>query len=80
MLHFIPAYNIGGVESLIMSLYKNIDRSKVQFDFLVETPEWLESFNEIKKRGGQVHQLKELNKKKPFQYINQIKNFFKVHS
>ena len=26
--------NIGGVETFIMNVYKNINRSKVQFDFL----------------------------------------------
>lgn len=76
VLHFIPAYDIGGVESLIMSLYRNVDKSRVQFDFLVETQEWLEEFNEIVAYGGRVYQLKLLNKKKPLQYIKQIKNFF----
>ncbi len=28
---------VGGTESLIMNWYRNIDRSKVQFDFLVRS-------------------------------------------
>ena len=80
VLHFIPAYNIGGVESLIMCLYRNIDKSKVQFDFLVETQEWREDFDEIVENGGHVHQLNLLNKKKPLQYIEQIKIFFQKNA
>ena len=80
VLHFIPAFNIGGVESLIMSLYRNIDKSKIQFDFLVETEEEIEDFNEIKKYGGNIHYLQKLNKKNPFKYIKQIKDFFMNNS
>ena len=28
--------NPGGVENFIMNIYRNIDRSKIQFDFLLE--------------------------------------------
>ena len=28
--------NIGGTETFIMNLYRNIDREKIQFDFLVD--------------------------------------------
>ncbi len=80
VLHFIPAFSIGGVESLIMSLYRNIDKKNVQFDFLVETQEWLEDFNEIVEYGGKVFKLQLLNKRKPLRYIKQIKDFFYKHA
>ena len=31
--------NSGGVESVIMNYYRNIDRTKLQFDFLTNTPD-----------------------------------------
>ena len=34
VLHVVVNMNRGGAETLIMNLYRNIDRSKVQFDFL----------------------------------------------
>lgn len=77
VLHFIPGYYIGGIESLIMSLYENIDKTRMQFDFLVETQEWLEDFEKITKNGGNVYQIKPLNKKNPLLYIKEIKEFFK---
>jgi glycosyltransferase involved in cell wall biosynthesis len=80
VLHFIPAFSIGGMESLIMSLYRCIDRTQVQFDFLVETQEWNSDFKSIEKLGGQVLQIKPLNKKKPLAYLKQIKDFFNQHA
>lgn len=79
VLHSIPGYGVGGIESLIMSLYRQIDKSLIQFDLLVETQEWLPDFEEIVQNGGRVHQLTPFNKKKPFQYISELKDFFKKH-
>ena len=75
-LHFIPAFSIGGVESLIMSLYRNTDRTKVQFDFLIEVDDDLEVFNEIKEMGGNVYCLPKLEKNHLLRYIKQIESFF----
>ena len=35
ILHVLGVLNMGGAESRIMDLYRNMDRSQVQFDFLV---------------------------------------------
>lgn len=35
VLHVIGAMDRGGAETMIMNLYRAIDRTKVQFDFLV---------------------------------------------
>ena len=29
----------GGAETLVMNIYRTIDRSSIQFDFIVHTPE-----------------------------------------
>ena len=34
ILQIVGRMDRGGIETLIMNLYRNIDRSKVQFDFL----------------------------------------------
>ncbi len=38
VLHIIPSLSIGGIESLVVAMYENIDRSKFQFDFAVFNP------------------------------------------
>ena len=44
----------GGVESMIMNLYQNIDRKKVQFDFFVECTSKIIREDSIKELGGNV--------------------------
>ena len=53
VLHVFGGLGTGGTESLIMNWYRNIDRSKIQFDFLVRSPDdnYLE---EITALGGRV--------------------------
>ena len=35
VLHVTTVLRAAGIESFIMSIYRNIDRNKVQFDFMV---------------------------------------------
>lgn len=35
VLHVLTAMNFAGTETLLMNIYRNIDRSKIQFDFVV---------------------------------------------
>ena len=35
VLQVMSSMNRGGAETMIMNIYRNIDRSKVQFDFVV---------------------------------------------
>ena len=43
----IGSLNIGGSQIFVMNLYRNIDRNKVQFDFIVDHPNELYLANEI---------------------------------
>lgn len=44
----------GGVEAVVMNYYRHIDRSKVQFDFLVDSDSTLVPRDEIVSLGGRV--------------------------
>ena len=37
ILNIVPNMRAAGVETFIMNVYRNIDRTKVQFDFLVHS-------------------------------------------
>lgn len=39
ILHILQRMEAGGTQALLMNIYRNIDRRKVQFDFLVEYPD-----------------------------------------
>lgn len=61
----------GGVEAVIMNYYRHIDRSKIQFDFVVDGYEKTILDDEIKSLGGKVYHV-EPYKKNIFRYMNQI--------
>ena len=52
VLHITEELSAAGIESFIMNIYRRIDRTKVQFDFLVmrDTKEYYEE--EILSMGG----------------------------
>ena len=45
----------GGVEAVIMNYYRNIDRSKVQFDFIVDSDSTFIPREEIESLGGRIY-------------------------
>lgn len=53
VLHVLGGLGTGGAESLIMNWYRNIDRTKIQFDFLVRSPD-ANYLHEIESLGGRV--------------------------
>lgn len=54
ILHIIGKMDRAGAETMLMNLYRNIDRSKVQFDFVTFTDEVGDYDAEITKLGGKI--------------------------
>ena len=52
ILQVFYGMNCGGAENMIMNIYRNIDREKVQFDFLSHYGKEAEFNNEIRSLGG----------------------------
>ena len=79
ILHVVPNMNMGGLETFIMNVYRNIDRSKIQFDFLMHYKE--ESFydKEIKNLGGKIYHFSLRNDSNIFKYLKELNSFFKEH-
>lgn len=57
ILIFGMTENPGGVESFLMNYYRNIDKSKVQFDFLCNTHRRVAYEEELEKLGGHVYHI-----------------------
>lgn len=55
VLHMIGSLEIGGSQSLIMNIYRKIDRDEIQFDFIVDHPERDFFKKEIESLGGQIY-------------------------
>lgn len=80
ILQVVGSMNYGGIQSYIMNLYRNIDNSKVQFDFIVHTDEEQAFDNEIKSLGGKIFNCPKYTGKNHFQYKAWWKVFFREHA
>lgn len=66
---------IGGIETFLMNYYRNLDRNKIQFDFIC--PYHSLCFeSEIKKMGGVIYYIPNF-KKHPIKYYKEIKRIIK---
>lgn len=54
ILHIVGKMDRAGAETMLMNLYRNIDRSQVQFDFMVFTEDEGDYDEEIKSLGGEI--------------------------
>ena len=57
VLHAVTYMGRGGIETMIMNYYRQIDRSKVQFDFLVHRDFRADYDDEIESLGGRIYRL-----------------------
>lgn len=79
VLHVIGQMNYGGAETLIMSLYRNIDRSRVQFDFVESACKEAAFDSEIRSLGGRVYHCPHYNAMNHQTYVHWWKEFFRSH-
>lgn len=75
----IGSLDIGGSQSFVMNIYRKIDRSKVQFDFIIDHPENDYYASEIEEMGGKVFRFKTFTGRNYFSMVNEWKNFFSTH-
>ena len=80
VLHVIGIMNRGGAENMIMNLYRGIDRTKIQFDFVEHTSDHAAFDDEILSMGGHIYYCPRYNGKNHFSYIRWWKNFFQDHA
>ena len=71
--------NRGGAETLAMNVYRTIDRTKIQFDFIVHTQNRCDYDDEVERLGGKIYRLPQYNVANHFEYKRAWKDFFKGH-
>ena len=79
VLHIVTHMNRGGLETMIMNYYRQIDKDKIQFDFLVHREYRGDYDDEIELLGGKIYRLPVLNPL-DINYRRVIDSFFKEHS
>lgn len=84
VLQIVGQMNNAGVETVVMNYYRNIDRSKIQYDFIIGSDSKYAPIEEIEALGGKVYIVAPY--KKILTYLNEVyriikKNNYKiVHS
>jgi glycosyltransferase involved in cell wall biosynthesis len=68
----------GGIEMVVMNYYRHIDRTKIQFDFIVFEGSELPQRKEIEELGGRVYEVPSL--KHPFAYNRAVYQLFKKNN
>lgn len=78
VLQVVTHMERGGLETMLMNYYRHIDRSKVQFDFLVHRQNHAAYDDEIEALGGRIYRLPVLV---PWSrsYQKELNGFFKGH-
>ncbi|MCL2773487.1 MAG: glycosyltransferase family 1 protein [Oscillospiraceae bacterium] len=79
ILQVFGILNRGGAETFIMNVYRNINRSKIQFDFIVHSEEKGAYEDEIEKLGGKIYRVPTYKGKNHFKYKKAWCNFFKTN-
>lgn len=79
VLQVIGAMDRGGAETLVMNLYRNIDRSRIQFDFLVNEKRECDFDSEIKELGGKIYYIPRYKIFNYFHYKAECRKFFSNH-
>lgn len=71
--------NRGGAETLAMNIFRNVDRSKLMFDFLVHTEAHCDYDDEVKGLGGKIYRFPQYNVLNHFKYKKCWNNFLSAH-
>ena len=71
IVHIVGAMAPGGFENFIMNVYRKIDRTQVQFDFIVHKKKDNAYDEEIESLGGKLYYVTRKSQ-------NPIKNFFEI--
>lgn len=85
VLHVVGRMDRGGIETMLMNLYRNIDRERVQFDFLAHYGREAAYNDEIRAMGGRIYEMPALKDEKRvyywrlFAYIAALHRFFREH-
>lgn len=79
VLHMIGSLEIGGSQAMVMNIYRNIDRSKIQFDFIVDHPENAFFSEEITQLGGKIYYFPSFKGNNYYEIKKTWNNFFKEH-
>ncbi len=79
ILNLFTIMNRGGAETMVMNYYRKIDKSKIQFDFMVHRQERGAYDDEIEAMGGRIYRMCPVFPQNFGKYKKMLKVFFNEH-
>lgn len=79
ILQVVTQMNRGGMENRLMDIYRNVDRTRVQFDFYVLRQERGQFDAEIEEMGGRIYYNKPLSARRLGEIVRRFEAFFSAH-
>lgn len=82
MIRILQVVNVmdrAGLETVLMNYYRNVDRLKIQFDFLTHRDDIGAYEEEIKKMGGKIYHAPRLYPQNYVKYFRFMKKFFEEY-
>ena len=79
ILQMIGSLNVGGSQTMIMNIYRNIDRTKMQFDFVLDHPKETYFAEEVKAMGAKIFTMPGFNGSNAAEIKRDWNNFFYLH-
>lgn len=80
ILQVVTIMNRGGLETMLMNYYRQIDRKKIQFDFLVHRDEEGHYDQEILSLGGRIFRMPSIRPGNYKKYFRLLDEFFNLYS
>ena len=79
VLQMIGSLNVGGSQTMILNIYRNIDRTKIQFDFVLDHPNETYFAEEVKAMGAKIYTMPGFNGANAAEIKRDWNNFFYMH-
>lgn len=79
ILHVLGGLNFGGAETMVMNLYRAMDRTQIQFDFAIHISEKCDYEDEVLSLGGKIYRFPKFQGYNAIQYATKWKRFFQDH-
>lgn len=79
ILHVVGSMDRGGAETLIMNVYRKIDRNNIQFDFVVHGSDSGSYADEIKQLGSKIYHVPKYRVYNYLQYQKAWETLFESH-
>ena len=78
VLNLFTILDRGGAETMVMNYYRHIDRTKVQFDFLVHRERRGAYDDEIETLGGKIYRMCPVYPQNFARYKRDLHSFFSI--